>query len=64
MRIAKKHKLFGSRVVTFGPESCRVQATDKDLDLRLEMTATRRQMIDVQLQSQMEKHQINEVEGK
>ena len=43
---------------TFGQESGLVQATDKDLDLRLEMTATRRQMIDVQLQGQIEKHQI------
>ena len=42
---------------SFGPES-RVQATDKDSDLRLKMTATQRQMMEVQLQGRIKTSNI------
>ena len=49
---------------TFGPESGRVQATDIDSDLRLEIMEIQITVMDVKLQGQMKKHQIvNELTG-
>ena len=43
---------------TFGPEFGRVEATDIEWDLRLDMMTIQVTVIDSKLQGQIEKHQI------
>ena len=58
MLIAKSICFFEAEWFTFGPESDRVEATDIDSDLMLEILEIQVTMTDVKLQGQIEKHQI------